>query len=180
MLKIILRYGVIGGLIVGGALSAVSLGVGQDIGSTWSYLVGYLTMLVGLSTIFIAIKRHRDTALGGVIRFWPALGIGLGISFIAGIFYVLAWEAVLYFGHLDFGGDYAKAMIEAAKAKGLSGEQLAKAVAEAEQFKTMYANPLYRLPETFIEIFPVGVLVSLVSAALLRNSRFLAARRNPG
>jgi len=30
---------------------------------------------------------------------------------------------------------------------------------------------------TFIEIFPVGVLVSLVSAGLLRNSRFLPVRR---
>src|SRR6185312_7978737 len=150
MLKIILRYGVIAGLIVGIALAAVSLGVGQDPGSPWSYLVGYLTMLIGLST-----------------------------SFIAGIFYVIAWEVALYFGHLDFAGKYAKAMIEGAKAKGLTGDALAKAVADAEQFKTMYANPLYRIPETFIEIFPVGVLVSLVSAGLLRNSRFLAARRNP-
>lgn len=180
MLKIILRYGVIGGLIVGIALFAVTLGVGQDPGSPWSYLVGYLTMLIGLSTIFIAIKRHRDTGLGGVIRFWPALGIGIGISFIAGIFYVIAWEAALYFGHLDFAGKYAAAMIEGAKAKGLTGGELAKAVAEAEQFKTLYADPLYRLPETFVEIFPVGVLMSLVSAGLLRNSRFLAAHRNLG
>ena len=180
MLRSIVRYGVIGGLIVGIALSGMTLGIGHDPGSPWSYLYGYLTMLLGLSTIFIAIKQHRDTNLGGVIKFWPALGLGLGISLIAGIFYVIAWEAVLYFGHLDFAGEYAKAMIEAAKTKGLTGDALAKAVAEAEQFKTMYANPLYRITETFIEIFPVGVLVSLVSAGLLRNSRFLAARRNPG
>jgi hypothetical protein len=29
---------------------------------------------------------------------------------------------------------------------------------------------------TFIEIFPVGVLISLISAAVLRNSRVLPAR----
>ena len=46
-----------------------------------------------------------------------------------------------------------------------------------EVFKTMYANPLLRLPMTFVEIFPVGVLVSLVTAGLLRNSRFLPMRR---
>jgi len=46
-----------------------------------------------------------------------------------------------------------------------------------ERFKTMYANPAYRLPMTFVEIFPVGVLVSLMSAAVLRNSRVLPARR---
>jgi hypothetical protein len=46
-----------------------------------------------------------------------------------------------------------------------------------EAFKVQYANPMYRLPMTFVEIFPVGVLVSLVSAGLLRNSRFLPFRR---
>ena len=39
-----------------------------------------------------------------------------------------------------------------------------------------YANPLFRLPITFVEMFPIGVLISLVSAAVLRNSRFLPAR----
>ena len=176
MLRLIVRYGVIAGLIVGIPLFTITLTVG-DLGAPWGYVVGYLIMLISLSTIFIAIKRHRDTDLGGVIKFWPALGMGLAISFVAGIFYVLAWEAVLDIGHLDFANAYAQSMIAAAKAKGLTGDALAKAVAEAEQFRTSYANPLYRLPETFAEIFPVGVLVSLVSAGLLRNSRFLAARR---
>src|SRR3546814_12654255 len=35
---------------------------------------------------------------------------------------------------------------------------------------------MFRLPMTFVEIFPVGVLVSLVSAAVLRNPRVLPAR----
>jgi Protein of unknown function (DUF4199) len=177
MLSLIVRYGVIGGLIVGIPLFTITLAFG-DLGSPWGYVVGYLIMLIGLSTIFIAIKRHRDADLGGVIKFWPALGMGLAISFVAGIFYVLAWEAVLDIGHLDFASTYAQSMIDAAKAKGLTGDALAKVIAEAKQFRTSYANPLYRLPETFAEIFPVGVLVSLVSAALLRNSRFLAARRS--
>lgn len=177
MLRLILRYGLIAGLIAGLSLSGITLGIGHDLGAPWGYLIGYLIMLIALSTIFMAIKKHRDADLGGVIKFWRALGLGLGISFIAGILYMLAWEAILDFAHLDFAGEYAKGMIEGAKAKGLSGDQLAKVMADADQFKTMYANPLYRLPETFMEIFPVGVLVSLVSAALLRNSRFLAARR---
>jgi hypothetical protein len=44
------------------------------------------------------------------------------------------------------------------------------------EFRQQYANPLFRLPVTFIEIFPVGLVVSLISAALLRNSRFLPAQ----
>ena len=48
--------------------------------------------------------------------------------------------------------------------------------AEMAQFGEMYANPLIRMPITFIEIFPVGLVISLIAAALLRNSRFLPAR----
>ena len=177
MLRLIVRYGVIGGLVVGVPMFSLTVFGGNGGLEKYGYLIGYTTMLIALSTIFIAIKKRRDTTLGGVIGFWPAFGTGLAISFVAGIFYVASWELAMGVTHMDFAGSYAQAMIDAAKAKGLSGDALAKAVAEAEQFKANYANPLYRLPMTFIEIFPVGVLVSLVSAGLLRNSRFLAARR---
>ena len=177
MLRMIVRYGVIAGLIVGVPMFGLT-DFGRSGGlEKYGYLIGYTTMLIALSTIFIAIKKHRDTKLGGVIKFWPALGMGLAISFIAGIFYVLAWEAVLDVFHFDFANIYAQSMIDAAKARGLTGDALAKAVADAAQFKVSYANPFYRLPMTFIEIFPMGVLVSLISAALLRNSRFMPARK---
>jgi hypothetical protein len=175
MLRKILIYGIIAGLIVGVPLSAIVITMhGHDM--RYGMLIGYTTMLIGLSTVFVAIKRYRDTDLGGVIGFWPALGLGLGISVVAGILYVVSWESAVAITHLDFAGHYAAAMIADKKASGVSGVELAKFTAEMEQFKIQYANPLYRWPMTFIEIFPVGVLVSLVSAGLLRNSRFLPAR----
>ena len=105
-----------------------------------------------------------------------ALGVGLGISFIAGVFYVVAWEAVQAISGMDFPTAYSNAMVESAKAKGESAEAIAKMTAEMAAFKVQYADPLFRLPMTFAEIFPVGVLVSLVSAALLRKPRVLPAR----
>lgn len=176
MLRKILTYGVIAGLIVGTALSATVIFMKDQSPSGTSMLIGYLIMLVGLSLVFVAIKRHRDAELGGVIRFWPAFGLGLGVSFIASLCYVAAWEAAQAIAHLDFANTYASAVIERQKAEGLSGEALAKLVAEMERFKINYAKPSYRLPMTFAEIFPVGVLVSLISAAVLRNSRVLPAR----
>ena len=142
MLRKILIFGVIAGLIVG--LSSFTITVvfaGEPPPLEYGMVIGYTTMLVALSFVFVGIKRHRDLDLGGAIRFWPALGMGLAISFIASLFYVLAWEAAL-----------------------------------AVTFKAQYADPLFRLPMTFAEIFPVGVLVSAISAGLLRNHRFLAAR----
>ena len=53
---------------------------------------------------------------------------------------------------------------------------VAAVTAQMDEFRRQYANPFFRLPMTFVEIFPVGVLISLISAGLLRNSRFLPPR----
>jgi hypothetical protein len=177
MFKTILKYGVVAGLIVGIPLAVMCVAMKDEPPATWGMVVGYLTMLIAFTTIFVAIKRQRDIERGGVIRFWPALGIGLGISFVASIIYVLAWEAALAITQVDFGTTYANLLIDQEKAKGVSAEALEKFSAEMRQFATDYTDPLFRMPMTFTEIFPVGLLVSLVSAGLLRNSRFLPARR---
>jgi len=177
MLRDILKYGLIGGIIVG-VLMAISIPlVHGSMAEPYAMAIGYLTILIALSAVFVAIKRRRDEALGGIIRFWPAFAMGLGISIIASILYALAWEAILPFMGGDVLGQWIAQSIAEQKAKGVSGEALAKFVAQMEQLRRDYANPLYRIPMSFTEIFPVGVLVSLVSAGLLRNSRFLPARR---
>lgn len=177
MLRSILKYGLIAGLIVGGFEFGTVAAFSGMPPLKYGMLVGYTTMLIALSAVFVGIKQHRDVDRGGVIGFWPAFAVGVGISFIAGLFYVAAWEAVQVATHMDFAGSYAKAMIESAKAKGASAEALAKLSADMATFKVQYADPMFRLPMTFVEIFPVGVLVTLISAGLLRNSRFLPARR---
>ncbi|MBN8884325.1 MAG: DUF4199 domain-containing protein [Rudaea sp.] len=177
MFRIILRYGVLAGLIVGVPMLVLTVTLDHHMPVAWGMVIGYTTMLIAFSLVFIAIKRHRDGDLGGVIRFWPAFALGLGITVVASVFYVCAWEALLATTHMDFIGGYAQTLIEQKKASGVSGEALAKFVAEMETLKAQYANPLYRLPMTFTEIFPIGALVSLIAAALLRNRRFLAVQR---
>lgn len=176
MFRKILIYGLIAGLIVGGVLSAMTVSMAGQPPLEYGMLIGYLSMLVGLSAVFIGIKRHRDLDLGGVIRFWPAFGMGLAISVIAGLLYVACWEAAVALADVDFAQTWSTYMIEQQKAKGVSGPALEQFIAEMEAFRIQYANPWFRLPMTFTEIFPVGVLVSLISAGLLRNSRFLPAR----
>src|ERR1700749_1686304 len=176
MIRNILTYGIIAGLIVGILLSTVVItGIGSH-GSS-GMVIGYTIMVGGLSVVFVGVKHYRDVDKGGVIGFWQALGLGLAISFVAGILYVAAWDTACAITGMDFAGSYTAALIAQKKAAGVSGAELAKFVAEMNTFKVQYANPLYRWPMTFVEIFPVGVLVSLISAGLLRNSRFLPARR---
>jgi Protein of unknown function (DUF4199) len=177
MFNKILKYGCIAGLLVGVPLSVITIWGTGHIPNSYGLLIGYLTMLIALSAIFVAVKRHRDLELGGVIGFWPAFGMGLGISLIAGVFYVTAWEAATTITHMDFAGSYAKSVIAQAQAKGISDAALAKLTTDMDEFKVNYSHLWYRLPMTFAEIFPVGVLVSLVAAGLLRNRRFLPLRR---
>jgi hypothetical protein len=175
LIRLIALYGTIAGLVV--AVPMVWLMLTLKPGDVPGGVVyGYLTMIVALTAVFLGVKHYRDKVLGGAIKFGPALLIGLGISAVASLFYVIGWEISLAFSGYDFAGFYSKSMVEAARAKGASPEELQKVMADAASFVQMYRNPLYRMPITFIEMFPVGVLVSLISAAVLRNSRVLPAR----
>jgi hypothetical protein len=175
MLRISLIYGSFAGLVVIAVLIAgLTVLRGESFMSTEWF--GYLTMIVALSAIFLGIKRHRDEALGGVIRFLPALGLGLGIAVVAGVIYVAVWEIYLASSGYHFMDAYVAAVIAAKKARGVTGAALAAQIAQLDAMKAQYANPLFRLPMTFLEIFPVGVIIALISAAVLRNPRVLPAR----
>ena len=178
MWSTILKYGVIAGVVVGGFMLITFAVFSGMPPLKYGMLIGYTTMLIALSAVFVGIKRHRDVERGGVIGFWPAFGVGLGISFIASLFYVVAWELVQAMSDMDFATSYSNAILAKEKAAGASAEALAKMAAEFETFKVQYADPMFRLPMTFMEIFPVGVVVSLVSAGLLRFPGFLSARRS--
>ncbi len=174
MRKIILTYGVISGSIV---IISMILGftASDNKGILSSQFFGYFIMLVALSMIFFGIKRHRDTELGGVIKFSQALLMGLGIAAVAGVMYVTVWEIYLNVTDYAFINDYVEGILAQHKANGVSGAEYQKYVQEMEDMKVMYAKFYIRLPMTFIEIFPVGVLISLISAALLKNPKLLPA-----
>ncbi len=111
-----------------------------------------------------------------MIKFLPAFLMGLGISAVAGLIYVIGWEITLALTDYAFIEHYSASLLEAERVKGASAAELERTAAEIANFGEQYRNPFFRLPMTFIEIFPVGLIVSLISALLLRNARFLPAR----
>jgi hypothetical protein len=179
MSRIILIFGIAAGLIVAVPMDLM-LAHAEHGSAATSLFTGYLMMVLALSMVFFGVKRLRDHELGGAIRFVPALLAGLGISAVAGVIYVIGWEITLAVTDFEFIDSYSTAAVEAARAKGASAAEVAAVMAKMDEFRRQYANPLFRLPMTFIEIFPVGCLISLVSAALLRNSRFLPMRQPAG
>jgi hypothetical protein len=169
-----MRYAITYGFLAG-AISAATISALLAAGLGHSLWVGYLIMLVALTLIFVGVKRYRDVEKGGVIKFLPAFGLGLGMAIVAGIFYVIVWETYVAIAHYDFIGDYIAGIRHEREAAGIGGPALAREMAELEAMRVQFANPLFRLPMIFLEIFPVGLIVALVSAALLRNPKLLPA-----
>ena len=115
MQRIILVFGAISGAVcfavfVTGATMAINSNSAEASG-----VLGYLIMLVALSVIFVGIKRYRDREFGGVIRFGQAFLVGLGISLVAGVIYVVCWEVYLKSTGYTFIGEYTQAVIEGMK-----------------------------------------------------------------
>jgi hypothetical protein len=158
-----MRYALVYGSLSGTIIIAVILSgmiLAPDSPIFASVWFGYLVMVVAMTFVFVGVKRYRDVEKGGVIRFLPALGMGLAIGLVAVFAYVLIWEIYL------FATDYA--FID----RYFNGPEMAA-------WRVWYGNPLNRAFLTAQELAPVGLVMALFSAALLRNPRLLPARLPP-
>jgi hypothetical protein len=168
MKKTILTFGLISGA-VSAAMMLLTVPFMDRIGFDRGLYVGYTTIVLSFLLVFFGVRSYRDNVGGGQITFGKAFAIGLGITVISCVCYVITWEA-LYFtimhDHLD---KYAAYVVEKTRASGASSAVIAAKIEELKQFKVMYQNPLINAALTFIEPFPVGLLMTLISAALLRK-----------
>jgi hypothetical protein len=118
--------------------------------------------------VFFGIRSYRE-GHGGTVSFGRGLAIGLLIALIGSLCYVLTWEVVSPWFAPNFMDEYAAHTIERMKAAGATAAAIEETSRQMAEFKVKYANPLFRAAMTFLEPFPVGVLVSVISAALLRK-----------
>ncbi|MGH6615836.1 DUF4199 domain-containing protein [Sphingomonas sp.] len=176
----IMRYATTYGLLAGAVITATII-TGIVLANRMKFfsseLFGYLVMLVALTFIFVGIKRYRDVERGGIVKFGAAFGVGFAIAVVAALTYIAVWEIYLAATNYAFIDQYIAGIVRARQAAGVTGPELAREVEKLEAMRVQYANPLFRIPITFAEIFPVGLAVSLVSALLLRMPKFLPARR---
>jgi len=170
MKKVVLKFGLISGVIIS-TLTAivVPLCMNGTIDMTDGQVIGYTMMALAYIAVFLGIRSYRDQNNGGTITFGRAFKVGILITLVTCAVYVIGWE-IVYWGFIpDFGDKYAAFALEKMKADGATPAALAKAQAEMERFKVLYRNPLFNVGMTFLEIFPVGLIVTLVSAAILRK-----------
>lgn len=173
MKRNVLVFGLFSGLtvcVLGLIAMAINRGHDYDLGM----ILGYTSMLLAFSFVFVGVKNFRDKYNDGVISFGKAFQLGGLIALIASTFYVISWLVTYYCFMPDFMADFAKHTIETMTASGASQVELDATMAEMENYKEMYKNPVWVILLTYMEIVPVGLLATLLTAFILKKKRTLA------
>jgi len=173
--RIVLVFGLISGAIAAGLmwiLIAVQNSGKVDLEN--GMVFGYATMIIALSLVFFGVKSYRDNN-GGHITFLKGLQVGILISLICGVCYAASWELYYRGSGQEFLQKYTAHNLNKMKQDGASDAEIEKARADAEKFMEIYENFFVRFGFTLMEILPVGIIVTLISAALLRKREVLQA-----
>ena len=168
MKKTILTFGLISGAIIS-VLMVATVPFADRLGFGHSYLVGYTTMILAFLLVYFGIRSYRDNLGDGHISFGKAFVIGISITLISSLCYVVTWEIVYFKFMPDFMDKYGAYAIQKLQASGASAAAIQAKVEEIKRYKVLEDNPLTNAAMTFIEPFPVGLLITLISGAILRR-----------
>ena len=138
--------------------------------SSYAALAGYAIMVLAFSMIFLAVSKYSQNS-GVNVSFGKAFMIGLGISAMATLVYIIAWGFIDGFSGGEFIDRYEEGIITEMQAEGASTEEIQVVEKEMDAYREWYANPFLKMLLTSLEIFPVGVLVSLFTALVFRFRR---------
>lgn len=171
MKKTILINGLIAGFIVTAMMVISSALCYNDPNFKGSMVLGYLGMLLAFSFVFVGIKSYRDKHNSGVITFGKAFKIGLLITLIASTAYVAVWLVEYYFFIPDFMEKYTAHILKQATESGATVAEIQAQTNEMEMYKEWYKNPILVVILTYAEVLPIGLIVTLISALILKRNQ---------
>ena len=170
MKRIVLTFGLISGAIMS-ALMLATVPFMHQIGFNRGLIIGYTTMVLAFLLVFFGIRSYRENVGDGYISFGRALSVGLLIMLITCAFYVITWEFVYFNFMPDFAEKYAAFIVEDMRASGASAQQIAAKTEEMKRFKELYDNIFFNVGMTLLEPLPVGIIMTFISALILRKRR---------
>jgi hypothetical protein len=147
----------------------VSIPFVDKIGLGKGEILGYTTIVLSALLALFGVRSYRENAGGGRLTFGRGFAAGILITLISSACYVGTWEFVYYKLMRNFSEKYAAHTVERAKASGATQQKVDETERQAEQFKQMYASPAINIAMTFAEVLPIGLVVTLVSAGILRK-----------
>jgi hypothetical protein len=172
MKKNILIYGLIAGVIVS-ILMLLSMNYLSycegNVDYDTSMLIGYASMLLAFSLVYVGTRNYRDKYNGGVISFGKAFRIGMMMVLIASTIYVAAWLVDYYFFIPDFAEKYSAHALNDLKASGASQAEIDKQTKEMANMVRMIKNPFFNAMFAYVEILPVGLIVTVITSLILKT-----------
>jgi hypothetical protein len=168
MKKTILTFGLISG-VLSSLMMVATVPFVDRIGFDKGEIIGYTAIVLSFLLVFFGIRSYRDNVGLGHITFAKGFLVGISITLISCVFYVVTWEILSYNFMPDFMDKYSAYVVAKLKASGASAAAIQAQIEQLRRYKEMYANPLYNAAMTFLEPFPVGLVITLVSAAILRR-----------
>ncbi|PVX47355.1 uncharacterized protein DUF4199 [Flavobacterium sp. 103] len=163
MLNNILRNGILGGIIAAIVMASMVFYMKANPGEEPNSIISFISMLLAFTFLILGIKRQREIN-NGKITFGSAFLTGLGISFVIATIYVLVWLVIYYNFFPDFMDRYGEMVLKNAKP-----EDLAAKTTEIYQMKEWYKSPLMVILLTYMEIFPIGIVISLIAGLILKK-----------
>lgn len=168
MKKTVLTFGLISGTVAAATMLA-TIPFANKLGFDKGEILGYTVIVLSALLVFFGIRSYRENVGSGRLTFGRGFAVGILITLISSACYVGTWEIVYFKWMPDFAEKYAAHMVESVKSSGASQQKIAETEQKAKQFKQMYDNPAINIAMTFMEVFPIGLVVTLVSAGILRR-----------
>jgi Protein of unknown function (DUF4199) len=169
MKNIVLRFGLLSGALSALLMMVTAYQIKKNGIMTGGEIYGYVGMVLSMLFVYLGVRVYRDRERHGSITFAEAFKVGGLIALISCICYVITWLFVSEYLIPDFMDKYIAYALDKMRADGAAEADIQKAGVDMEKYKVMYQNPIYRAGLTFIEPLPVALLMSLISAAILRK-----------
>jgi hypothetical protein len=173
MKRTVLVFGLLSGAL-SAAMMLATVPFMDRIGLDYGVVFGYTAIVLSFLLVFFGIRSDRQ-ANGGALTFGRGFTVGILITLISCVFYVATWQLIYFKLAPGFFEKYTAYAIERARESGATPEAVEATARQMAQFKATYDNPLMNAAITFIEPFPVGLAVTLISAGVLRRKSTSAA-----
>lgn len=133
-------------------------------------VIGYTAMILSFTMIYFGVRHYRDKKQEGIISFKNAFLNGLVIVLVASLIYVVGWE--IYYPNFQeqFAEQYGAHLMAKLEEDGLSAEEIRMEQQKMDQWMENYNNPFIRIGITFMEIFPIGLIIALFTALILKKN----------
>ncbi|PZX94572.1 DUF4199 domain-containing protein [Flavobacterium aquariorum] len=163
MVNNILKNGILGGMIAAIVMASMVFYMKANPGEEPNAIISFISMLLAFTFLILGIREQREIN-NGTITFGSAFLTGLGISFVIATIYVLVWLFIYNNFFPDFMDRYGEMVLKNAKPEGLAAK-----TTEINQMKEWYKSPVMVVLLTYMEIFPIGIVISLIAGLILKK-----------